>query len=284
VNGVKEELLLKQQKENKMNTNFIIHEHADMYHKQSRNGKYLSSHLLADFRESPVLYRMKINKEIEETESPAFTLGRAAHSLILEGRNAFDKEYVISDGPINPKTGESYGKNTKAYAEWKSTQDKEIISGKDFGFLVKLQTSVWLHHAANKLLCNGIAEGVVRTEYCGIPCQIRMDWFNPEHGLVDLKTCESLKWFESDCHRYGYIMQLAFYRAIIRQVTRETVAVHIIAVEKTEPHSTGVWKISQEALDAAEKINEAAIKRLRECYKTNEWPTGYEDIRIINNL
>ena len=111
-----------------------------------------------------------------------------------------------------------------------------------------------------------------------------MDWFNPEYGLVDLKTCEVLKWFESDCRRYGYILQLAFYRAIIREVTGVTVPVHIIAVEKSEPHSTGVWKLAEEVLDEAERINVAAIRRLRECYRTNVWPTGYEDIRVITNL
>ena len=35
------------------NTNFIIHEPADEYHARSRSGEFMSSHLLADFRESP---------------------------------------------------------------------------------------------------------------------------------------------------------------------------------------------------------------------------------------
>ena len=56
------------------------------YHAESRNGHYMSSHLLADFRESPELYRRKTNGEIAEAESPALALGRAAHCLILEGR------------------------------------------------------------------------------------------------------------------------------------------------------------------------------------------------------
>ena len=85
-----------------MNNNFIIHEPADEYHARSRSGEFLSSHLLADFRESPALYRKKVTGKTEETESAAFIMGRAAHCLILEKRNAFDHEYVVSDGPINP--------------------------------------------------------------------------------------------------------------------------------------------------------------------------------------
>ena len=247
------------------NTNFIIHEPADEYHARSRNGEFMSSHLLADFRESPALYRRKVSGEIAESESSAFVMGRAAHCLILEGRNAFDREYVVTDGPINP---------TKAFAEWAATQEREIISGKDFSFLLKLQRGVWLHPLASELLADGIAEGVVRAEYCSVPCQIRMDWFSMKSGLVDLKTCDSLRWFESDCRRYGYIQQLAFYRAILR----------IVSGEKNEPFSAGVWKLTDELLDLAELSNKSALERFRNCCISGVWPTGYEDLRIIDTL
>ena len=201
------------------------------YHAESRNGHYLSSHLLADFRQSPQLYHREVSGEIAQTESPVLALGRAAHCLILEGRAAFDEQYIVSDGPVNPKTGEPYGKATKAYAEWLSSQTREIVSPKDFGFIVKLQKSVWLHPTASALLEKGVSEATVRAEYCGVPCQIRMDWFSPEHGIADLKTCDSLKWFEGDCRRFGYAFQMAFYRAVLREATGETVPVHLVAVE-----------------------------------------------------
>ena len=41
---------------------------------------------------------------------------------------------------------------------------------------------------------------------------------------------------------------------------------------------------ASDVLDAAEKVNEAAIKRLRECRATNEWPTLFEGIRTINEM
>ena len=267
-----------------MNTDRFLTIPADEYHAASRSGQYMSSHLLADFRESPELYRRKTSGEIAEAEGPALALGRAAHCLILEGRAAFDGQVLVADGPTNPKTNEPYGKATKAYAEWLASQEREVVSGKDYAFILNLQRSVHLHAAASELLANGEAEGVVRAEYCGVPCQIRMDWFSPEHGLVDLKTCDSLKWFESDCRRYGYIFQLAFYRAVIRVVTGVTVPIHIIAVEKNEPFATGVWQLTGDVLDLAERINEAALERYKKCLYTGVWPTGYEEIRVIDTL
>ena len=267
-----------------MNISSITHESADEYHARSRNGEFMSSHLLADFRESPALYIKEIKGEIGQKDTPSFVLGRAAHSLILEGRFAFDRDFVVSDGPVNPNTGEPYGARTKAYAEWLASQEREVVSGKDYDFILKLQRSVHLHAAASELLGIGLAEGVIRAEYCGVPCQIRMDWFNLRRGLVDLKTCDSLKWFESDCRRYGYIFQLALYRAVIRIAMGETVPVHIIAVEKNEPFATGVWQLTSDVLDTAERINEAALERYKKCLYTGVWPTGYEDIRLIDSL
>ena len=42
------------------------------------------------------------------------------------GREAFDGQFLVADGPVNPKTGEPFGKATKAYAEWLSSQTCEI--------------------------------------------------------------------------------------------------------------------------------------------------------------
>ena len=75
---------------------------ADEYHKAARDGKYLSSHLLGDFRKAPRLYKRKMTGEIEPADSAALMLGRAVHTLVLEGRAKFDAEFMISDGPVHP--------------------------------------------------------------------------------------------------------------------------------------------------------------------------------------
>ena len=145
-----------------MNTDRFLTIPAEEYHAASRSGRYMSSHLLADFRESPELYRRKTSGEIAESESPALALGRAVHCLILEGRAAFDEQYLVADGPVHPKTGEPYGKASKAYAEWLSALTREIVSPRDFGFILKLQKSVWTHPTDSALLDNGASEATVR--------------------------------------------------------------------------------------------------------------------------
>ena len=256
---------------------------AGEYHQDSRDGRFLSSHLLLDFMNCPELYRRKTTGRIKEVESPAYALGRAAHCLILEGPGAFAAQYLISDGPVNPKTGAPYGRQTLAFQEWVAAQDKEIIAEKDYGFICKLQDSVSRHAGAAVLLGEGRAEGTVRAEYCGMPCQIRMDWYSPWSGIVDLKTCDDIRFFEGDFRKYGYGHQMAFYKAVFKAATGEDAPVHVVAVEKKEPFRCGVWLLGDEMLDDCRRENEAAIARLRKCIETDSWPTGYEEIRILTD-
>ena len=68
------------------------------------------------------------------------------------------------------------------------------------------------------------------------------------------------------------------------QAIDEQVPVHIIAVEKKEPFRCGVWRITDPALEMARRENEAAIRRLLSCQKSGDWPTGYEEIRLLDVL
>lgn len=134
------------------------------------------------------------------------------------------------------------------------------------------------------LLSEGIPEGVVRCDYRDMPSQIRVDFFDPHRGVVDLKTCDDLGWFEADSRRYGYAHQMAFYRAVLTQVIGIPMPVFLIGVEKREPYRCGVWKITDDTLAQAQKENEAAIERLKRCIATDTWPTGYEEVRVFDAI
>jgi hypothetical protein len=201
--------------------------------------------------------------------------------LILEGNAQFDHEYTVGE-PVNERTGKPYGKSTLAYQNWLQSQTKAVISPKDYDFIKRLQVAVNQHNVAAELLQDGIAEGVIRINYCGMPCQIRMDFFNPACGIIDLKTCDNLDFFEFDARRYQYIHQAAFYRAVLREASGKNFPFILIAVEKQQPFRCGVWRICDEALNSAKAENKAAIERLKKCRTDNNWPSGYEEIRLLS--
>jgi len=221
----------------------VVEEPAETYH--AKAAEHLSSHGLADFRKCPLLFHKKRQGLIEDEDRPAYLVGRATHTLVLEGRERFDAQYAVG-GPINPNTGAPYGPTTKAFAEWAAKCGKQVLTDAQYDLVRKMADGVRAQQTAVDLLSSGIPEGVVRAEYCGLPSQIRMDWFDPHRGIADLKTCDDLTWFEADAKRYGYVYQMAFYRAVLRQVISLPMPVYFIAVEKKEPFRCGVWQVHEE--------------------------------------
>ncbi len=254
-------------------------EPADEYH--AKANRYLSSHQLLDFIKCPWLHRKKSIGLVEDNDSPSYLIGRAAHVRILEGRDVYEACFALG-GPINPKTSRPFGSGTKAFAEWAAEQEKSVLSHEQVDLVEQMAGGVAMNSQAVDLLLYGRSEGVLRVEYCGTPCQIRIDWLHPHRGIVDFKTCDDLTWFEADARRYGYHRQMAFYRAVLACVIGRNVPVHLVAVEKKEPFRCGVWRISDDTLTIAQRDNEAAIRRLLICRQCDQWPTGYEEIRLLD--
>lgn len=260
-------------------TEILLRESAEMYHAQAH--KCLTSHRLADFRRNPPLFRKKELGLVREEDRPAYLVGRAAHVLILEGRETYDREFAVG-GPVNPKTGKPFGSRTKAFQEWTEAQGKPVLDDGQAVLIENMNAGVRSHEHAATLLANGVPEGVIRAEYCGIPCQARLDWLNPERGIVDLKTCDNLDWLQMDARSYEYAHQMAFYRVVLACVIGMNLPVHLIAVEKREPFRCGVWRMGEDVLGIVQKENEAAIKRLKTYRKRDRWPSGYEEIRVFD--
>jgi hypothetical protein len=253
-------------------------EPAIIYH--SQRDKYLSSHQLIHFMRCPYLWYKQSQGLIPDSQSTEFLIGQASHTRILEGRSVYESQFVW-DSPVNPTTGQPYHPSTKKYADWKKAQHRIVLTRTQAGDIEDLARGVALNENAVELLSDGVAEGVLRAEYGGVRCQIRLDWYNPKYGFVDLKTCKDLDYFEYDAKKYNYHHQFAFYQAVIHALTGQYLPVHVIAVEKKEPYRCGVWWVSPETLTAARAENEAAIGRWKQCLKDDCFPTGFETVRTL---
>lgn len=259
----------------------FIWEESGVYHAQAAD--YLSSHQLADYIRSPYSYWYKRNVAEKKPELPAFTLGRAVHQYILEGEEVFSQHYVTG-GPVNERTGKPYGTDTKKYADWLSEQaaeGKEGINETDYNTAQVCATNVHAHTFAGILLEKGFAEAVIRAEYCNVPCQIRMDWFNPDQGLIDLKTCRNIDRFAYDFKDYMYANQMSFYQEVFNAKFGYRPDVFVIAAEVMEPYRVGVWKVTDGTLGEARLQNETHIPKFFESKRTEVYPTLYEDLRLL---
>jgi len=261
-----------------LDLSFLHKEPADVYH--SKSNTHLTAHALSDFRRCPLLYHRKQLGLVTEPDTTAYLIGRAAHALILEGREQYEREYAVG-GPINPKTGQPFGSQTKAFAEWAEQQGRTVLSDAQAATVEQMAAGVHANGLARRLLQNGIAEGVVRRQWMGEKCQARIDWISrcAEIGIIDLKTVNDLDSFEEAANTYGYIYQLAFYRTLVAKASGHVLSVYMIAVEKREPFRCGVWHIGGHLLDEAEYDCRCAIAELVACRAADVWPTLFDGLR-----
>ena len=271
---------------------WLLNISSDEYHAATKRNEYTTSHRLNLFRKCPALYKKTIDGDIVDGETEAFMLGRATHTLVLEckeNNEKFDSEFIVSDGPINPKTDKPYGKATKAYQEWDAEQLKPVIGWDDFALMANMRDAIHAHPVAKDLLASGIAEGTIRTEWNGEPVQARLDWYNHEQNyVVDLKTCNDIDRFRFDIRDFGYIEQMAFYAECVRLVSGSTPVCWLVAVEKKEPYRVAVVHIGASTIDDAihghmggetwRDDADAMLLELRKCRETGEWPTRYEQV------
>ena len=266
---------------------------AEKYHAATKSGEFVSSHRINVFRKCPLEFRKRETGEIVEGDTANFILGRATHSFIIEGEEAFAKEFEVSDGPVNERTGKPFGRDTAKFREWAAEQKKPTISTEEFSMILKMADAVRGHDIAKELFSSGIAEGTVRTKFYSTNIQARLDWFDPERNIiVDLKTCADVDRFQKDIRDFGYISQLAFYAAAVKSSRLEHREISdvpvcwLVAVEKREPFRVAVYEITAYTLDDATfgdgtgkmygKGVYPLIEELESCRRDNIWPTRYE--------
>lgn len=255
----------------------------DEYYAASASGARISFHSLLDFVRNGKEYNRHITGEVPMPEpTREMFLGTATHTLVLEGREKFNAEYIVADGPINPKTNAPFGRETKAFRDWLASQTLPVVTTDEARQIEAMRNSVYAHTIASHMLEHGSAETAVRFEWCGLPCQSLIDWINPELGLIaDLKTCADIDRFIWLARDARYIAQLAFYRTAMRVESGRDLDCYIIAVEKTARPRCGVYMIPRVDLDEAEDWLMQQLNALAESRELNDWRDGYEELRYL---
>lgn len=253
------------------------------YHFASGSGQVMSSGMLREFRRCPAHYHALVSGKIKRNDSPAFRLGRAAHKLILEGEQAFRASFAVG-GPVNDKTGRSFGAGSRAYEEWLDENGLDrasVLTPEECETVFRLRDSALAHPEIASLLSEGWPERTVRASVAGVECQTRLDWLRPDSVVVDLKTVDDIAWFESDARRFGYLHQFAFYQEVVKAAGSGGMEMLAAVIEKRPPFRAGVWKFSGEALAPYVLQNAGALQHYVQCRKENKWPTGYETTRAF---
>ena len=209
----------------------------------------------------------------DELDKPAFIIGRAVHTKVLEPAK-FDDEFVLS---------KFTDFRTKEAREWRESQTRSILKADDMqaidGMVASIQRPEWFKKALSK--CDVEANVNFRDSVTKIMLKARLDMvYGGEKGAIfDLKTAQSANRdkFSRDFREYAYHFQAAFYSMAFEAVFGcKPMAFFFVVVEKEPPFVACRYKVSPEAIDAGMQDVRRSLDTLAECQEKDDWP-GYPD-------
>jgi len=205
--------------------------------------------------------------------SDAFTLGTAAHSLILED-DASNVVPVAADNWLSKAA-----KEAKAAA---LAEGKQPLLSKEWLQVLSMRDAVMAHPGAREAFTGHKAEQSVFWEEDGLALKCRPDAWKPG-VLVDLKTTVNAdpREFGKTAHNFGYHQSAAHYIDGVKAATGEELPFHFVLVEKTAPHLVSVVELDIEAINIGRHLNDRAKRIYRECIESKTWP-GYPTADLIS--
>lgn len=214
--------------------------------------------------------------------SEALSRGRAVHTLLQEPELF---AATFERGPINPKSEEEYGGNTKA---WREAEQEAESRGKC------LYSEAWAVPAMvaaiqNNPECGRILAGkplieatlIWKDPASGVLCKARPDNLQMAAGIMlDVKTTESAHplRFARSCVDYGYFDQAAHYQNGVKVLTGSLVEPWLIPVEVDAPHAVAAYRVADdsgddETMSTARMRVAYALAKIAECEKSGKWPS-----------
>lgn len=262
-----------------------IKELAETYHSKSGDGiteGYLRSHVLIDYIKNQKLWqRIYKDKAVIKEQSESMKKGTAMHRCVLERGADFVNDYYVGY-PINPKTNKEYGAETIKVQEYLSNlpKDKPFISTDEMKDILKINEIVKNNKEVRLMLKDSFNERVIRTQFEGVNCQIRIDAFNPSLGIVDFKKTRCMNSFLKDADKFGYWYQAGFYSKIFEVATGENVPFNWVVAEDAEPFEVCVFSLENQHLEYAKKLVVESLLQFKESIKNNQFLTGRECLNI----
>jgi hypothetical protein len=204
--------------------------------------------------------------------SDAFTLGTAAHSLILE-QDVSNFVAVDADNWL-----------TKAAKEAKAAAlaaGQQPLLRKEVEQVKSMRDAVMAHPVARELFTGHKAEQSVFWQEDGLTLKCRPDAWKPGL-LVDLKTTVDANpsTFGKTAHNFGYHQSAAHYIDGVKAATGEELPFKFVLIEKQAPYLVSVVELDWEAIDYGRQLNDRAKRIYRECSDTGNWP-GYPAVEPV---
>jgi hypothetical protein len=240
----------------------------------------LSRSALMLFKKSPMHYANVYEKErkVESTITPAFILGNAVHTYILEPLQ-FESRYLVAYKP-DGRTKEGKEMMERINIE---ACGRTILASNVFAEVEKMGNSFLNNEIACQFLKDAQIEKSIFWKDChtNTLLKCRPDIWLP-NMIGDVKTTvdASPRAFQRDIAQYGYHIQAAMIQDGIYHITGKRITEYVtLAIEKTAPYAIGIYILDQEAIDRGRQEYNELMEQYNDYSERQVWP-GYKPSTI----
>lgn len=225
--------------------------------------EYLSNSALKLLRESPTKFHLWRSGKWKQPDTSAFDMGKAVHSIVLEGiDNAIVCE-VRKD------------QRTKVYQEFlEQNEGKLILSQSEYRDYLGMSERLQNNSEVQALMLGGRSEVPQTGTYNGLKFKGKADMLVEhwnEDYIVDLKTtAKSIDEFKKSAKYLLYNQQAALYSHLF-----EVERFIFVVVEKSWPYEIGIFDCSQEFMDSGYQELNRSIKLYEDLFVDGEYTSNY---------
>lgn len=243
--------------------------HTDIPHREYHSLRAISNGYLKSLSSVPAAAKVKGG------ETPAMIFGRAQHVYTLEGEEAFFKEVAVA-----PQCDKRTKAGKEAWAKFsEENSGKDVVTEEEFETIKSINTAVYSHPLAAKMLEEGISEvtAIWKDKETGLLCKCRPDRIpTGDRGVIlDLKTCADASefGFQRAVTTFRYYQQAAWYIDGVNAAGGKSVdAMAFIAVEKTPPYRTEVYILADDFVDFGRSEYRRLMDIEKKCRRDKAWP------------
>lgn len=221
-----------------------------------------------------------------EEDKDHFSVGKAAHDLLLLGGDWEASYHILPEGFSRAKT-KQFAEEIAA-ADYAKSKGKTLIKSADMDLVKRIADKIGANPDARNALLRGIPEMTLawQDELTGVWLRARPD-FLPQSCIdgADVRIVSDLKFmaashcsprgFSKALDNFGYFLSAAWYSEGIKQVYgKYPTHFMFIVIEKDEPHTVSTYWLEDQDIQRGRLMMRQAINVFAECVKRNDWP-GY---------
>lgn len=215
------------------------------------------------------------------TQSSAMTIGTALHTSVLQCE-LYESQFVVLPEGLDRRTKE--GKAKYESLQLKATEaGARLITEAQDQLVIGMTDAIVRHSAAREVLqsCEH-REVSLFNSVNDVCCKARFDLLSADGSLIaDIKTTGSLASagdFALSIAKFGYGLQAAFYRRMLRYAGGDASSFIFVVVESAPPHGVACYRLVESQMELFDSQIDPLLTQWRECLLTDTWAGWRTDV------